>query len=1158
MKRLLALFLAVIMVCALLPVAAFAADTLTLSIVDQVGGQAKDVAMASNASGTGWSWSASSKTLTLSGFKGETIEANTDLKIVLKGANTMTLPSTATFGIKVDGSLTITKNSSSSSDTLTISQKVAASSSNLIKTGGSDKACTINGGTVTLTNSTVGGSSTGIYFKTSVNNDANLNITVPYRGVAATLSANTSGNIKITTTGSDAYSAAVYGLYASGSGKVTLNATTPAVTVFNYLSIASTAGDVVLNGYTKVNSPLDNFKTASNKKVSGVDGYYQGYYTTDPAGNPGYYLTDSQGKPLSSATYKTVSDQPLTVMDSSIFDLTGLKVGTSVSSNVGLLNATRGGAGNYRYYLKSGSSLPAGLSVSETTGKISGTPSAACEAGSAVIVVKDNKGASGCNTAEVTINYSAVKAVNEYLTVNGKEVSVKEDASAVGWSYKADTKTLTLSSYNGGVIKCDTDLNIVLNGINTVTLPGTAENGIKVNGKLTIDKKTASVYDSLTVKQTVTTTSANLIVTGGTGESKACEINGGTVNLQTSTGSKSSVGIKYWAIVNNDANLSITSSGYGISSKLNANTSGVISVTTSANRDDCAAVYSLNATGAGTVTLKAPENASTVYNSINVSDKAGSVVLNGYTKVSSSPYQNMKLASNKTVQLVDIEDGSPDYYLGYYTSTAAGKGYYLTDTNGAPLKSVIIHTATNQPLTLMDSPLFDLKNLQVGTKLTSDMYPLNATYGGAGNYVYSASQLPAGLEINKMTGLISGTPQEKDADGGSFIIVVKDNGGAEGCSTAEITVNYGEIKVGKPSTPVISSTNNPDNGKCKITWKADSNVEKYEIYRATSSTGSFSKYDTIKGSNTSYTNTSTNVGSTYYYKIKAYGYDDTVGTDFSNIVNRTCDCARPVVTASNNSSTGKVTLKWNAVDGAKEYAIYRATSVDGTYSKMYTTTSTSYTNTSAKAGVTYYYKVMALSSYSYADSAYSVVVSRACCCTAPVVTGGNNATSGKVTLKWAAVEGADKYEIWRATSSSGTYSKYYTTSSTSYTNTSSVAGKTYYYKVKAICSANADASSAFSSVVSRTCDCAAPVVSVTLSSGHPKLSWTAVDGADKYVIYRSTSKDGTYKYDTTTKTNYTNSSASAGTTYYYKVVAVSNASTYADSAFSNVVSVKAQ
>ena len=37
--------------------------------------------------------------------------------------------------------------------------------------------------------------------------------------------------------------------------------------------------------------------------------------------------------------------------------------------------------------------------------------------------------------------------------------------------------------------------------------------------------------------------------------------------------------------------------------------------------------------------------------------------------------------------------------------------------------------------------------------------------------------------------------------------------------------------------------------------------------------------------------------------------------------------------------------------------------------------------------------------------------------------------------RWDAVKGADKYEIWRATSSNGTYTKMYTTSSLYYTNT---------------------------------------------------------------------------------------------------------------------------
>ena len=87
---------------------------------------------------------------------------------------------------------------------------------------------------------------------------------------------------------------------------------------------------------------------------------------------------------------------------------------------------------------------------------------------------------------------------------------------------------------------------------------------------------------------------------------------------------------------------------------------------------------------------------------------------------------------------------------------------------------------------------------------------------------------------------------------------------------------------------------------------------------------------------------------------------------------------------------------------------------------------------------------------------------------------------------------------------------------------------------------------------------ATPTVTGTLSSkGKPALSWKSVDGAAKYQVYRSTSKDGTYKLvKTTTSLKFTDSKATAGKTYYYKVMAVAENSE-ANSAYSPVVSIKA-
>ena len=90
--------------------------------------------------------------------------------------------------------------------------------------------------------------------------------------------------------------------------------------------------------------------------------------------------------------------------------------------------------------------------------------------------------------------------------------------------------------------------------------------------------------------------------------------------------------------------------------------------------------------------------------------------------------------------------------------------------------------------------------------------------------------------------------------------------------------------------------------------------------------------------------------------------------------------------------------------------------------------------------------------------------------------------------------------------------------------------------------------------MSKVCDLAKPVISVSRnSSGDPKVTWKKVTGADKYYVYRATSKSGTYKkVKTTTNKYWTDTTAVAGKTYYYKVKAVSTATSDANSAFSAV------
>ena len=286
---------------------------------------------------------------------------------------------------------------------------------------------------------------------------------------------------------------------------------------------------------------------------------------------------------------------------------------------------------------------------------------------------------------------------------------------------------------------------------------------------------------------------------------------------------------------------------------------------------------------------------------------------------------------------------------------------------------------------------------------------------------------------------------------------------------------------------------------------------------------------------------------------------NTANSSLSAAVAITCRCARPVVKTDYWASTGKPYIKWTAVAGASQYEVYRSGSKDGTYTLLGTTTATNYTDSKANAGYTYYYKVKAISEVkSAANSSLSAAVAITCRCARPVVKTDYWASTGKPYIKWTAVAGASQYEVYRSGSKDGTYTLLGTTTATNYTDSKANAGYTYYYKVKAISEVKSAANSSLSAAVAITCRCARPVVKTDYwaSTGKPYIKWTAVAGASKYYVYRSTSKDGTYEYiGYTTKTNYTDSKANAGYTYYYKVQAISSVKSKANSALSAAVTI---
>ena len=372
-----------------------------------------------------------------------------------------------------------------------------------------------------------------------------------------------------------------------------------------------------------------------------------------------------------------------------------------------------------------------------------------------------------------------------------------------------------------------------------------------------------------------------------------------------------------------------------------------------------------------------------------------------------------------------------------------------------------------------------------------------------------------------------------------------------------ITIDYGNENLTdaarhyvtlKPAAPTVKIGHSAASGKPQLTWRAVYGATSYRIYRSTSRGSGYSLLGTTTA--TSYTNTGAKAGTTYYYRVKAC--NDTGLSPYSNIVSGqvksvTPKPSAPVVKIGHSAASGKPMLTWNAVSGATSYKVYRATSQKGTYSLLGTVTATSYTNTGAKAGVTYYYKVKAVNSAG--ESAFSNVVSGKT--TVTTLTMGHSASSGKPQLTWKAVSGAASYRVYRATTKNGAYTVINTTKALTYTNTGAALGTTYYYKVEALNAAGK--SMGFSAIVEGK---VAPVLAVGYSSvsGKPQLTWKAVPGATEYQVYRSIQQNSGYsKINTTTATSYVNTGAKAGTTYYYRIVAVKGT---AASDFSNIVSAR--
>ena len=259
-----------------------------------------------------------------------------------------------------------------------------------------------------------------------------------------------------------------------------------------------------------------------------------------------------------------------------------------------------------------------------------------------------------------------------------------------------------------------------------------------------------------------------------------------------------------------------------------------------------------------------------------------------------------------------------------------------------------------------------------------------------------------------------------------------------GNAAGSITVYY-EIRPDLPTG--ITAALNGENAV--ITWTAAKCPDvTYVLYRSNDGQN-WTEFDTTTA--TTYT-LSSNDFSKYTFKIGTRKVVDGKAYDSINLSGEIRVAVN--VSISTNTETKKPTLKWNTVKGAVEYHVYRATAIDGTYVKVFTTAGTTYTHASATEGKVYYYKVVAI----YADgttSLFSNTVSNSVALDKVIGLTVSKDEDGSPLLKWDAVTGANQYFVYRATED-GVFVQIATVKGGQFLDERTTNGTTYYYMVVAV------------------------------------------------------------------------------------------------------------
>lgn len=335
----------------------------------------------------------------------------------------------------------------------------------------------------------------------------------------------------------------------------------------------------------------------------------------------------------------------------------------------------------------------------------------------------------------------------------------------------------------------------------------------------------------------------------------------------------------------------------------------------------------------------------------------------------------------------------------------------------------------------------------------------------------------------------------------------------------------------------------------KLDWDAAEGADGYLIYRQIGKTSFEYLAETEE---TTYTDSSASAEEYNYYRVYPYYMDgETKVTGPSDTYVYAKGIAQVTLAPVGNlkavaCAQGQIRLKWDEVEGADGYLIYRQIG-NGKFEYRYMVSRTEYTDKTASETEYNFYRVYPYvmvgenrvvgpsDTYVYATA----VLPR----TLTAVTNLKAAAVGKgsVNLKWDAVEGADNYLIYRQIGD-GSFEYLYMVSKTEYTDKTASEDEYNYYRVYPTYVNNfvritgpSDAYVYAKGSLPVYLEAVKNLSANTAGKSHVYIRWDAVEGAEGYLIYRSIG-GGKFEYlYMKTTTDYSDLHPSEDEYNYYRV-----------------------